>query len=91
MDRDELALDAARQIEDLFTQHHAGGRTQRLAEIQRVVRWAIYEAVVGDRPTDRPGNPHATSAPQADVRGKDGKLDKPFSDYLKADPDKGTD
>ena len=74
MDRDEIALDAAQQIEDLFAQHHAGGRSQRFASIQRIIRAGLEQA-----PQPKPQN----NPPQADVRGKDGNFDKPFKDYLK--------
>lgn len=38
---DSLALQAARDIEDIFAQSHVGGRTQRLAKIQVVIMAAM--------------------------------------------------
>lgn len=38
---DRLSLETAKLIEDQFAQHHKGGRTQRLAIIQTLVRTAI--------------------------------------------------
>lgn len=43
------SLEVAQKIEDLFAQHHAGGRIQRLAKIQILVREAIREALTGER------------------------------------------
>jgi hypothetical protein len=54
---DEKALEVARQIEDLFVQSHPGGRSQRLAKIQVLVRETVRVATTGQRRWDawRPG------------------------------------
>jgi hypothetical protein len=43
--RDSITLDTAITIEDLFAQHHVGGRTQRLAKIQVAVKLAIEKSL----------------------------------------------
>ncbi|CAN1724432.1 protein of unknown function [Hyphomicrobium sp. 1Nfss2.1] len=84
MERDEIVRDCAQHIEDLFAQHHSGGRGARLRAIELVIRAAIHASEAHpDAPESR--------APIAKAVGKDGTFDKPFSDYLKVDPDKGAD
>jgi hypothetical protein len=39
--KDSIALRTAHAIEDLFAQHHEGGRTQRLAKMQVLIRDAM--------------------------------------------------
>jgi hypothetical protein len=67
MDHDSIALDTARKIEDLFAQHHPGGRGQRLAKIQVLVREAI--ATGGSYATSQ------SSAEARDVRSREGQVD----------------
>jgi hypothetical protein len=54
-----LSLSVARLVDDEFAKHHEGGRTQRLAKIQVIVREAIREATTGERAWDAwsPGSP----------------------------------
>lgn len=42
-----IALDVAILIEDLFAQHHDGGRTQRLARMQIIIREAMRANLTG--------------------------------------------
>jgi len=49
---DMLSLRAAEIIEDQFAQHHVGGRTQRLAKVQMIVREALREIATGERAWD---------------------------------------
>lgn len=42
-----IALDVALAVEDLFAQHHDGGRTQRLAKMQVIVREAMRANLSG--------------------------------------------
>lgn len=49
---DAISLRVAHLVEDQFAQHHSGGRTQRLAKIQMIIRAAIQDATLGERPWD---------------------------------------
>jgi hypothetical protein len=41
---DGIALEAAKEIEGYFIQHHEGGRTQRLAKVQCRIKQAMIAA-----------------------------------------------
>jgi hypothetical protein len=43
-DRDTIALETARIIEDIFARKHAGGRVQRIAKVQVAILAALDEA-----------------------------------------------
>lgn len=42
-----IALEVAQQVEDLFAQHHEGGRGQRLARVQVTIREAMRANLTG--------------------------------------------
>lgn len=44
---DAVSLQAARHIEDIFAEGHRGGRSQRLAKVQIVIRETVRTALVG--------------------------------------------
>lgn len=44
---DRISLRVALAVEDQFAQHHPGGRTQRLAKIQVLIRSAVQGATQG--------------------------------------------
>ena len=44
----KISLDVATKIEDLFSQHNEGGRTQRLARIQLQIREAMRANLHGE-------------------------------------------
>lgn len=44
-----LSLQAATQIEDQFAMHHPGGRNQRLAKCQLIIREAMREIIQGEK------------------------------------------
>ena len=43
------SLSVAQLIEDQFAMHHVGGRAQRLAKCQIIVREAFREMLIGER------------------------------------------
>lgn len=47
-----LSLRVAHLVEDQFAQHHPGGRTQRLAKIQIIIREALREIATGEKRWD---------------------------------------
>lgn len=49
---DTLSLRCAELVEDQFAQHHRGGRTQRLAKVQLIIREALREIATGERAWD---------------------------------------
>ena len=49
---DSCSLSVAELIEDQFAKHHPGGRGQRLAKCQVIVREAFREMLVGERKFD---------------------------------------
>lgn len=53
-----LSLRVAHLVEDQFAQHHPGGRTQRLAKIQVIIREALREIATGEKQWDawQPGS-----------------------------------
>lgn len=51
------ALDVAHQIEDIFAHHHKGGRAQRLARIQVIIRDAMQKIF----DVTKPETPQSTS------------------------------
>lgn len=61
---DDIALNVAHQVEDLFAQHHNGGRTQRLARIQLIVREAMRANLKGETDWRYPGNLQTIRKPQ---------------------------
>ena len=45
---DDISLRVALAVEDQFAQNHPGGRIQRLAKIQVIIRSAVQRATQGD-------------------------------------------
>lgn len=60
----QIALDVALSIEDLFAQHHAGGRTQRLARMQIVIREAMRANLKGETHWQYPNSVRNASKPE---------------------------
>lgn len=58
----DLSLSVAKLIEDEFVKPHVGGRAQRLAKVQIIVREALREAVSGERAWDS-WHPRSCCAP----------------------------
>lgn len=46
---DTASLHVARLVEDEYAKHHDGGRTQRLAKTQVIIREAMREMLTGER------------------------------------------
>lgn len=60
MNRDALALETARAIEDEYAKHHAGGRTQRLAKTQVLILAALERPTAASRrPLERDRGGHS--------------------------------
>ena len=47
-----LSLRVAHLIEDEYAKHHDGGRSQRIAKTQLIVREAVRECLIGSRQWD---------------------------------------
>lgn len=78
MNASEAALIAAHQIEDIFCQHHAGGRIQRVARIQVAICDAIARARADEVATTDP-QPASSAAVQdeaAVIQGEDQRAQK---------------
>lgn len=58
-----ISLKCAEHVEDLFAQHHRGGRTQRLARMQLIIREAMRTNLSGKTDWTYPNSLHHITEP----------------------------
>lgn len=68
----DVSLRVALAVEDLFAQDHRGGRTQRLAKVQILIRSAIEMATQGEADWNAWHPNSCGPAPEKPMTGNDG-------------------